>query len=217
MPNLDLNILQIMHGDTPVSKIMKGDTQIWPEFTLLNYISNTGNAFIDTGFKANNNTVIEFQYLATATNYYAFGARTARYDKTFLYYVPNTSSIRWSYGTSEVTPANTGVSNNTVVTTANTSKNVLTSKYGSTTRTATATANTFQCDYNMYLFNCNMAGEIPSLGLKGRVYYCKIYDNGTLIRNYVPVLQNSTGLYGLLDKVNNKFYTSSNGDSFSGG
>lgn len=30
MPNLDLSIAKIMHGDTPVLRIMEGDTRVWP-------------------------------------------------------------------------------------------------------------------------------------------------------------------------------------------
>lgn len=33
MPNLDLSIVKIMHGDVPVLKIMEGDTKIWPSGT----------------------------------------------------------------------------------------------------------------------------------------------------------------------------------------
>lgn len=31
MPNLDLSIAKIMHGSTPVLKIMQGDTKVWPD------------------------------------------------------------------------------------------------------------------------------------------------------------------------------------------
>lgn len=33
MPNLDLSIAKIMHGDTPVLRIMEGDTRVWPSGT----------------------------------------------------------------------------------------------------------------------------------------------------------------------------------------
>lgn len=33
MPNLDLSIIKIMHGDVPVLRIMEGDTKIWPSGT----------------------------------------------------------------------------------------------------------------------------------------------------------------------------------------
>lgn len=33
MPNLDLSIIKIMHGDVPVLRIIEGDTKIWPSGT----------------------------------------------------------------------------------------------------------------------------------------------------------------------------------------
>ena len=42
----------------------------------------------------------------------------------------------------------------------------------------------------------------------GNVYGIKIYDGANIIRNYIPAM-NTAGTAGLLDVVNNKFYTSS--------
>ena len=40
-----------------------------------------------------------------------------------------------------------------------------------------------------------------------RLYSCKIYDNGTLVRNYIPCYRYSDGVEGLYDTVNNRFDT----------
>lgn len=42
------------------------------------------------------------------------------------------------------------------------------------------------------------------------LYYAKIYDNGTLVRDYVPVKRLSDNKYGLYDNVNGVFYGSAN-------
>ena len=47
---------------------------------------------------------------------------------------------------------------------------------------------------------------------KGKIYYLKIYDNGTLIRDFVPCLNNNTP--GLLDKVSGAFYGNSGSGTF---
>lgn len=44
----------------------------------------------------------------------------------------------------------------------------------------------------------------------GFVYYVRIYDGNKLLRDFIPVRRRSDGKIGLLDKVENKFYTSSN-------
>lgn len=52
MSDLDLRILEIMHGDTEVLKIMKGDVEKWPCLPYdaeVEYLQSDGTAFIDTG------------------------------------------------------------------------------------------------------------------------------------------------------------------------
>lgn len=56
----------------------------------------------------------------------------------------------------------------------------------------------------MYLFACN-GSSITYVG-SSRIYSCQIYDNDTIIRDYVPA-KNSSGISGLYDLVNNVFYT----------
>jgi hypothetical protein len=49
-----------------------------------------------------------------------------------------------------------------------------------------------------------------------RLYSCKIYDNGTLVRDYIPCkLQD--GSIGLYDKLNNKFYANKGTGEFIAG
>ena len=73
---------------------------------------------------------------------------------------------------------------------------------------------------NMYLFTAHSsaaaAGFIPSYRCQSRLYYTQIYENGTLVRNFVPC-KNSSGRVGLYDLVENKFYTNPDGDSFIAG
>ena len=56
----------------------------------------------------------------------------------------------------------------------------------------------------MYIFGRNDAGSFAN-GMTGCIYSIKFYDNDTLIRDYIPA-QTITGLVGLYDKVNDKFY-----------
>lgn len=41
----------------------------------------------------------------------------------------------------------------------------------------------------------------------GSIYSCQIYDNGTLIRNFVPCYRNSDKVVGMYDLANDVFYT----------
>lgn len=70
---------------------------------------------------------------------------------------------------------------------------------------------------NLYLFATSGYGSNLYLS-KGRMYYCQIYGNGTLIRNFIPAKRNSDGEIGMYDTVNNVFYTNADsGDNFGAG
>ncbi len=43
--------------------------------------------------------------------------------------------------------------------------------------------------------------------INATLYSCQIYDNGTLIRDYVPCVRKADGVSGLFDKVNKTFNT----------
>lgn len=60
--------------------------------------------------------------------------------------------------------------------------------------------------------NGTAAASLPS-----KFYYFKIYNGETLVRDFIPAYQQSSGKYGLYDLVNNVFYTSArNGYNYSG-
>lgn len=48
----------------------------------------------------------------------------------------------------------------------------------------------------------------------GRTYYLKIYDNGNLVRSYIPCYRILDGVVGLYDTVNDQFYTNSGTGTF---
>lgn len=47
------------------------------------------------------------------------------------------------------------------------------------------------------------------------LYSCKIYDNGTLARDYIPCVS-PDGEYGLYDMVEEKFYSNQGTGQFTG-
>ena len=56
----------------------------------------------------------------------------------------------------------------------------------------------------MYLGSVHHDGVTPA-GMSGRIYYCEIYDNDILVRNYIPVMRESDGVCGFYDTVNGTF------------
>lgn len=65
----------------------------------------------------------------------------------------------------------------------------------------------------LYLFSVHNGGSYTSASAK--LYSCKIYKNGTLIRDFVPC-RNASGTLGLYDITNNSFYGNAGSGDFEG-
>lgn len=65
----------------------------------------------------------------------------------------------------------------------------------------------------LYLFSVHNGGSYTSASAK--LYSCKIYKNGTLIRDFVPC-RNASGTLGLYDLTNNRFYGNAGSGDFEG-
>ena len=76
-------------------------------------------------------------------------------------------------------------------------------------------AGEYSADSNLYLFACKKADTIDTFYI-GRFYYCKIYDNGVLVRDFIPV-KDSNEVVCLYDKVEGKFYYNDGQGDFSAG
>ena len=65
---------------------------------------------------------------------------------------------------------------------------------------------TFTSPVSLHIFNLNnnWATEWNS---SYKLYYCKIYESWTLVRDFVPCYRKSDNVIGLYDIVNNQFYT----------
>ena len=72
----------------------------------------------------------------------------------------------------------------------------------------------FSCEVNAYLMS--IPGVSSPNTAVGKLYSCQIYDNGTLIRDYVPA-KNSGEVVGLYDLVNDTFYQNAGTGVFAAG
>ena len=76
------------------------------------------------------------------------------------------------------------------------------------------TTTNFQTENTLLLFTRNNSNGPNNSRWKGKLFYCKIYDSGNLIRNFIPCYRNSDNEIGLYDTVNDVFYTNQGTDSF---
>lgn len=63
----------------------------------------------------------------------------------------------------------------------------------------------------------HLPGRNASLTPASRIYRAKIWDNGTLVRDFVPALRDADEEIGFYDIVNNVFYTNDGTGVFTGG
>jgi hypothetical protein len=171
-------------------------------FTRVEYIESTGTQYIDTGFKPNQNTrvIIDYQ-ITTAQTIPLFGARNGSTNREFeMFAYADNRGMQDGYGSSQDYVTSSPNLNRTTI---DKNKNVTTSSDGSVNKTHAA--QTFQCSYNMYLFQMNNGGQIYNASYGSRCYSCQIYDNGTLVRDYIPC-QTDTGAVGLYDMTTATFY-----------
>lgn len=66
---------------------------------------------------------------------------------------------------------------------------------------------------NMYIFAANDTGNANFLSYV-RIYNCKLYQQGTLVRDFIPCIRRIDNVPGLLDIVNNEFYTNQGSGNF---
>lgn len=162
------------------------------------YIESTGSQYIDTEFKPNQDTrvIIDYQ-ITTAQTIPLFGARNGSTNREFeMFAYADGKGIQDGYGSSQDYVTSSPNLNRTTI---DKNKNVTTSSDGSVNKTHAA--QTFQCSYNMYLFQMNNGGQIYNASYGSRCYSCQIYDNGTLIRDYIPYIDEN-GDANLWDNVN---------------
>ena len=196
-----------------VEPVLKGDSRLPSGYTQLEYIESSGTQCINTGFKPNQNArlVMDATLLST-TSAYLYGCRggaSENYNNRFgiLY---NGSYMRSDFGTGNGLTFSAAITaNERYVFDQN--KNVC--KIGA--ETVTNSEEVFTSLYPILMFGVNEGG-VNSYLCSMRLYSCRIYDNGTLVRNLIPA-KDSSGTIGLYDTVNSALYGNSGTGTFAAG
>ena len=179
-------------------------------YTELEYIQSNGTQYINTGVNPDQDTrvVADLQPIAVSICG-IFGARIAKETACFMLWQVDQTTIEDNYG-SDATRVSVPSTTTRVLVDKN--KNQL--SYGNTI--FTAAEETFSCNYPMALFGVNSGGVIDNRRVSMRLYSCKIYDNGALVRDYLPCINPSSEI-GLYDLVGKKFYENAGTGVFTAG
>ena len=176
-------------------------------YKKLEYIQSSGTQYIDTGFKPNQNTKIELDVLSaegTSSNIpYIFGTQ----DSSNNYFVAT-----WvlGYGSGMVT---TGINLYDGKFHVVKVENGALYKDGSII--AQRAVSSFSIGVPIFLFAVNSSRQSMGYGAC-KLRSCKIYNNGTLVRDFIPC-KNASGVIGLWDDVNSVFYQNAGSGTFTAG
>ena len=178
-------------------------------YTFLSYLKSTGTQYINTGVVPNQNTKIEIEMSALDVSngkFKPYGSAQALKDKSFECYSWS-NKLQFNYGnTGGTTVISQEIANNDRIKIIH-DKNNITATIRGIEYTGSYGAQSFTSPNNLVLFATNR-GSI-SYGGQMKLYSCKIYDNGNLVRDFVPALRNEDNVVGLYDKVNGTFYQNS--------
>ena len=175
------------------------------EITKLEYIRSSGTQHVDTGFQPNQDTTVEVTFETTQSNQCGVAATDQAWQSNgfgiwanCVAYGSQTDQTVVFYGIGKVT--------------ARLDRNKL---YKNGELIWTASAATFRCPSNLTLMALNRNGIVQEK-TAGNLYSSKIYDNGTIIRDYIAAKM-TDGTVGLYDKLHGLLYINVGSGAFTAG
>ncbi len=193
-------------------------------YTELQYIESTGTQYIDTGITPTANTSFDMKanIVSTLGNTFIgllYSGNLYNSSDTFGISFSNSKKAIAGYKGTEY---NIYVGENNVLTEqdfivsftpTDISVTRLSAEYSDTKSAQTTVTNVTR---SLYLFSGNSdTVDLQKIG-DVKVYYLKIYDGSTLVRDFVPA-KNASGVVGMYDTVNNRFYENAGSGSFIAG
>ncbi|MDD6250349.1 MAG: type II secretion system protein [Bacillales bacterium] len=190
------------------------------DYNKVTFIEATNGAYIDLGFKPNQDTRVDIEFSvrkdSTDVNW-LYGAREAYNSNTvyglFLDAKVASNHLKYKYGHYEQLIEYTNFEydrENEPTVKVTTDKNLFYVN-DDIANALVAPPRTFQTTNNLYLFTMNNGNTGPIQGhdartATGQIHYCRVYDNGVLIRDLYPCSTSVGGKFGFYDMLNNKFY-----------
>lgn len=187
-----------------------GESELPEGYTQLEYIQSSGTQWIDTGFKPNQNTrVLADCDLMSGVYPTAFGAWSSSGGAKYILLALSDTVARYYYNLSEI-DKNVAIKGRH---TLDMNKNKL---IVDNVEIVTVAASTFSVSQSLYLFTFHGGESEVNFKTTAKYYSCKIYDNDTLARNFIPC-KNADGVIGMYDTVNSQFYQNAGTGEFTAG
>ena len=169
-------------------------------YTQLSYIKSDGSSWIDSKLKFTTDTEFEIGGRWTTTSLsseFFFGIWESLKESEFGY--ENGSLVYLIGGTGKYQSF-----------TPDTNSHIISSDasgiYVDGVSVGTPTWSNVSTGYDIPIFARSVAGTIGGITSHFELEYCKIWQGGDLIRDFVPCKRNYDNAIGLYDKANDKFY-----------
>lgn len=181
-------------------------------YTELEYIRGTGTQYIDTQFQPNQDTKVVIDIVGPPAN------TTARYlisaqNGSIVYQMMSQhggTQVYDYYGTSAQIVGGIPTTSRIIL---DKDKN----HFSAGTVSFTHPTGNFSVGYNLYIFAQNNRGSTDQTRIAQMdLYSCKIYNNDTLARDFVPC-KDASNVVGLYDLVNCMFYQNVGTGTFTAG
>ena len=189
------------------------------EYQEVEYLESSGSQYIDTGHVFTGKTTFDLDILETQhgnSEWCMFiGTRTSSGTTHMLMNCNTTGFIGGDYGTAG--SAFQGSSSNMLNNLAHIETRIESSNYKvylSNGVYATTPYQEFTTGLNGYLFGFNVGGNAHMREAHFRIYDCKIYEDGVLVRDFVPCYKKENNVAGFYDMENNVFYPNNGNGNF---
>ena len=184
------------------------------KFTNIEYLESNGMQYIDTGVKPGDDTRVHIDVEMgamrnqnTGSSVFLFGARDGNQQNSFaieMFEGGNTSHMRSEYGSSSQSLDCGKSLENTKVQVILSGDRGYASVSPAPRETIQLASQTFTTSYSIYLFALNDRGTHRAES-ECKIYRCSIYENGNVVRQFIPVLDDN-GTPCLYDMKEKKFY-----------
>lgn len=170
------------------------------------YLESNGTQYIDTEIKSSGEIAFEITFEDTnklTKDRFFFGASDGDNSRLYLGYGWNNSNIAFAYGSMINQLKNVGINEKATIK-LNANKELYINEGKVNISTSVFGTNAL----NLYLFTRNTNTQITETDCV-KIYSCKIWQNNTLVRDFVPMISTEDGHVGeasLFDTVTNKYF-----------
>ena len=199
-------------------RLLRESNDVPTTYKRVSYLQSTGTQYIDTGLKGKNGYDFDFKFNSKIDGTaYGVGGEWESGKSCYLGVIRTNNKLAYHYkDTSSPVEIQELTSNIDYTVQAHLYSGEQYYVINGTKSAVGTISGDFTSSGNVWLFAIN-ASTVTYSNLK--MYYTKIYDNGVLVRDFVPVIRKSDNKPGMWDKVTRTFYTNaaSTGNDFNYG